>query len=84
MHLAATWNQAQAASFLSAIEVEQQLRWEFIKGTVHVEPVTTDGGSCARTDWSKPMFFQSMKHRKSVFFVFFATLSLYHKANEDA
>lgn len=45
MHLAATWNQAQAASFLSAIEVEQQLRWEFVKGTVHVEPVTTDGGS---------------------------------------
>ena len=26
MHLAATWNQAQAASFLSALEVEQQLR----------------------------------------------------------
>ena len=27
MHMAATLNQAQAASFLSAIEVEQQLRW---------------------------------------------------------
>lgn len=26
MHMAATWNQAQAASFLSALEVEQQLR----------------------------------------------------------
>ena len=26
MHVAATWNQAQAASFLSALEVEQQLR----------------------------------------------------------
>ena len=30
MHMAATWNQAQAASFLSALEVEQQLRWEFV------------------------------------------------------
>ena len=30
MHLAATWNQAQAVSFLSALEVEQQLRLEFV------------------------------------------------------
>lgn len=32
MHLAATWNQAQAASFLSALEVEQQLRDRFRDG----------------------------------------------------
>lgn len=32
MHMAATWNQAQAASFLSALEVEQQLKDRFRDG----------------------------------------------------
>ena len=38
------------------------------------------------SDWSKPMFYQSMKHRKSVYFafiVFFATSPLYYKANKE-
>ena len=34
----------------------------------------------------KPMFYQSIKHRKSMFYCFFATspLHVYHKANEEA
>ena len=31
---------------------------------------------CARSDWSKPMFYQSIKHRKGVLFCF-------HRANEE-
>ena len=30
------------------------------------------------------MFYQSIKHRKSMLYCFFATLPLYHKANEKA
>ena len=32
----------------------------------------------------KPLFYQSIKHRKSMFQCFFATLRLYHNANQDA
>ena len=33
----------------------------------------------------KPVFYQNIKHRKSVFYcLIFATLPLYHKANEEA
>ena len=32
----------------------------------------------------KPMYYHSIKHRKSDFYCFFATLPLYHKANEEA
>ena len=32
----------------------------------------------------KPVFYQSIKHRKSMFYCFSATLPLYHKANEEA
>ena len=41
-------------------------------------------GSGARFDLSKThFFFRSLKHRKSAFYqLFFATLPLYHKANE--
>ena len=33
-------------------------------------------GPCAQSDWSKPMFYQSIKHEKTFFVLFFATLPL--------
>ena len=35
------------------------------------------------SDWSKLMFYQSIKHRK-VGFIVFRPLPLYHEANEEA
>ena len=31
----------------------------------------------------KPIFYQSIKNRKSLYFIFFTTLPLYHNANKE-
>jgi len=40
-------------------------------------------GPCARSDWSKTYVLSQYKTWKKRFLLFFATLSLYHKANEE-
>ena len=40
--------------------------------------------ACTRSDWSNSILYQRIKHRKGVFYCFFASLSLYHKANKEA